>query len=307
MKEEALTADDVAALLRIGKKKVYDLAKSGDLPSYRVGRKLRFTTSAVARYMASPLEGSLPRGRDTESILSAFPLGRDDPFVLAGTSSAAGALCGLLGQHGLPVTRMPIGSYAALVNVYAGQADAAFIRLYDGKTGMYNIPFMRRLAPGMPAVVVRIAPVTQGFLVARGNPKKLTSWGSLLRDGVTIANRTVGCAARVLLDEHISRMEVHPESLSGYSRMLPSAQATAAEIKTRAADVCIGTKHEARDYGLDFVPLQDGWLDVALRKSNRTERLVRAVRDIAPSPEFARALAGLGYDTSHAGAIVYEC
>lgn len=307
MREEALTADDVAALLHIGKKKVYDLAKSGELPSYRVGRKLRFTTSAVARYMSAPLDVNPAKGGDTESILSAFPLGGDDPFVLAGTSLAAGALSGLLGQYGLPVTRVPIGSYAALVNVYAGRADAAFIHLYDGKTGTYNIPFVRRVSPGMPAVVVRIAPVTQGFLVARGNPKKLTSWGSLLRDSITIANRTVGCAARVLLDEHIARMEVRPESLNGYNRTLPSAQAAAAEVKTGAADVCVGTEREARDHGLDFVPLQKGWIDVALRKSDRTERLVRAIRDIAPSPEFARELEGLGYDASHAGAIVYEC
>lgn len=306
MREETLTADDVAAMLHVGKKKVYELAKSGELPSYRVGRQVRFTAAAVARYIASPPDGT-SISADTESILTAFPLGGDDPFVLAGTSPAAGVLVGLLSTRDLSVARVPLGSYAALVNVYAGRADAAFIHLYDGKTGTYNIPYVQRVAPGMPTMVVRIAPVAQGLLVAKGNPHGLTSWGSLLRPGVTLANRSVGCAARVLLDERLVRMEVRPESLRGYDQVLPSAHAAATEVSAGTADVCIGTEREARDCGLDFVPLQTGWVDVALRKSDRTERLVRAVRELAPSPAFAQELKGLGYDVSHAGAIVYEC
>ena len=61
--DEALQVEDVSALLGVGRNTVYSLAKSGELASYRVGRKLRFTRADVERYIeASKTGGShLPR------------------------------------------------------------------------------------------------------------------------------------------------------------------------------------------------------------------------------------------------------
>ena len=65
--DEALQVEDVSALLGVGRNTVYSLAKSGELASYRVGRKLRFTRADVERYIeasktgGSPLRPHLPR------------------------------------------------------------------------------------------------------------------------------------------------------------------------------------------------------------------------------------------------------
>lgn len=50
---DALTAEEVAEMLRVSKNSVYRLAQSGELASYRARRKLRFTLRDVEAYTRS--------------------------------------------------------------------------------------------------------------------------------------------------------------------------------------------------------------------------------------------------------------
>ena len=55
--DDALTAEEVAEMLRVSKNSVYRLAQSGELASYRVGRKLRFTLRDVEEYIQKRTRG----------------------------------------------------------------------------------------------------------------------------------------------------------------------------------------------------------------------------------------------------------
>lgn len=46
-RSEIMTADEVAELLRLDRKTVYEAAKKGEIPNLRVGRVLRFHRQAV--------------------------------------------------------------------------------------------------------------------------------------------------------------------------------------------------------------------------------------------------------------------
>ena len=81
-----------------------------------------------------------------------------------------------------------LGSYLALVDLYLGRADAAVVHLYDRKSNTYNIPYVQRLAPGMPVSIVRIARRPVGAIVQAGNPKRIHSWGSILTRGASLVN-----------------------------------------------------------------------------------------------------------------------
>ena len=48
---KALTVQDVADILKIAKNTVYELVKRGELNSYKVGRKVRFTLKDVESYI----------------------------------------------------------------------------------------------------------------------------------------------------------------------------------------------------------------------------------------------------------------
>lgn len=308
---DALTAEEVAALLRVGKGSVYRLARTGALPSYHVGRKLRFTARDVSAYMTAARQGAKAPSRPQESGVpspsKAFPLDDRDSFLVAGGGLEGGVIAEMFGELGLPVSHARSDSYTALVNLYAGLADAAIVNLYDRKTNSHNTPYIQRIAPGTPVLLVRLFREKQGFMVAPGNPKGVRTWGSLLKDGVRLANRKRGCSVRVLLDEKLSALEARPEAVRGYRRELESGAACAREVACGAADVALGSAREAEEAGLEFVPLQDGWTDIAFAKTERSSAFVRAAREMAADESFAKRLSALGFDASRAGSIVYEC
>ena len=49
--KEALNAIEVAELLNITKNTVYELVKRGEIPAYKVGKKLRIDKSDVKEYI----------------------------------------------------------------------------------------------------------------------------------------------------------------------------------------------------------------------------------------------------------------
>ena len=48
---EVMTADEVAKLLRVDRKTVYEAAQRGELPHRRLGRRLLFERGAVLRWL----------------------------------------------------------------------------------------------------------------------------------------------------------------------------------------------------------------------------------------------------------------
>ena len=217
--DDFMNAEEVARYLHLGKNTVYQLAKSGKLASYHVGRKLKFTLEDVEAYVASTHHASAQRVvtaplavanaepnpiiEENLSRAAAFGELEGDPFIIAGSDVAADLIASALNSGGMPATRLVHGSYTALVNLYAGDANAAVVHLYDQKTNSYNVPYARNLAPGVSVVILRLYGREQGFIVQQGNPKKLSTWGGLLREGVRISNRAKGSGARVLLDEKL--------------------------------------------------------------------------------------------------------
>ena len=328
--DDALTAEEVAEMLRVSKNSVYRLAQSGELASYRVGRKLRFTLRDVEAYTRSGMRasqgaqasnGPSPHPRTAEAGPSpsaaregmsemprAFSLDGREPFVIAGNDLSGDIIAHALAAAGLPISRAYVGSYTALVNLYAKQANAALVHLFDRRTNAYNVPSVQRIAPGMPVVVIRLLKRKQGFIVQAGNPKKLTTWGGLLREGVRLVNRERGCGTRVLLDEKLLSLEARPEMVEGYDLECATGLEAATLVSKGCADVAIGVERLAKELpGLAFVPLQTEWLDIAIEKTPRTAPLVREIRKIAESESFRGAIDAIeGYEATNTGAIVYE-
>lgn len=51
MRDDVMTVREVAAYLRVTTKTVYDLARKGELPSFRVGRSVRFLHTEIERFV----------------------------------------------------------------------------------------------------------------------------------------------------------------------------------------------------------------------------------------------------------------
>ena len=325
--DDALTADEVAGLLQVSRSTVYKLVKADELASYHIGRKMRFTMGDVENYIArskrakaasvaAGVRSSLAASSAAFGAASAASVSPAAPsaskglssFVLAGNDIAGDILANYLGSANAAVERVYEGSYNALVDLYRGAAHAALSHLYDGDSGSYNVAAVKRLVPGTPVKVVRLVRRRQGLIVARGNPKGLRTWEDLLRPGVRLVNRERGCGSRILLDEQLARLGADRVRIEGYEREATSALSMASFVARGGADAGIGAErvfHQVE--GVDFLPLQDEWLDIVLAKLPGSERIVEAVVKLTRSRPFREEVGALvGYDASRMGEVVYE-
>ena len=208
--EYSLTPEEVAEILKIKKNTVYELIKRGDLAAYRIGRKYRIEMKDVEAYKERSREQTplTNKGFPTLQLAPAINKGNEvkainNPgLVICGQDILLDILSYNLENNpdGIRVYRKHVGSFPGLNAVYEGKADIASAHLWDSDTDTYNIPYVRRLLPGIPTVVVHLAKRMQGFYVKEGNPLKIKQWEDLTRSDIKFVNREPGSGTRVLLD-----------------------------------------------------------------------------------------------------------
>lgn len=184
----------------------------------------------------------------------------------------------------------------------------ATAHMWDGKTGEYNVPYIERMLPGTPAVIIRLASRIQGFYVAKGNPKNIKDWNDLCRSDITIINRERGSGTRILLDEHLRKMGISGKSINGYMREFHSHLAIASSVARGDADLGIGNEKSCLQVqGIDFIPIQKEQYDMVIKKEDLNLPVFDAVFEILHSDEFKFELQGLGgYDLTELGKVIAE-
>ncbi len=303
--ENALDAQDVADILQVSRNTVYNLVKAGELSSYMVGRKMRFTLRDVDAYIDHARTGKTGPARtwprEGENAQDA------SPFRLAGCDVLADLVSNALGSKQSAIERTYVNGYVGLEGMYTGGVDAALVHLYDRKTGRFNVPYVQRMVPGTPLVVFHVAKRTAGFLVRRGNPKRIRTWRDLLRADVVVANRERGAGSRIMLDEYLVSLAASADAFDTAVECA-SAQAAASFVAQGHADCAIGGLDAlSRAEGLHFVPQLEEDFALVVLKSPATEETLRTLRRLLPSRAFRDAAArATGYDTDRAGDILYE-
>ena len=292
--DDALTAEEVAEILHVGRNAVYDLAKTGELGSYRIGRRLRFTYADVQAY--------IERERGGGPAATPAVARQRERLVVCGQDIILDVLSNYVTQAGFECLRSYVGSYDALTALYKGEVQVASAHLWDGDSGEYNVPYVKRLLPGVPAVVVHLTMRTQGLYVRR-----IHDWADLARPGVVIANREKGAGSRVLLDEHLRLLGIEPSSIAGYGTEVQSHIAVASAVARGRADAAVGSEKVARQVdGIDFVPLQKERYDLVVRRADFDTRPIQAMMAILESGIMRDEFAGLGgYDTTDMGRIAF--
>lgn len=314
-----LTPQEVADILKIAKNTVYELIKRGELNGYRVGNKVRVDTKDVEEYKnrtktiknsstVNGIIGDSPGARSNASFCEEGP--RYNEFVICGQDVMLDILTRYLQMHpkGVHALRSYVGSYNGLYSLYNGNVQIATAHLWDGDSGQYNIPFVRRMLPGIPAVIIHLACRVQGFYVAKGNPKDIKGWEDLKRNDLTMINREKGSGTRILLDEHLKKLGISSENIKGYKRESTSHLAIASTIARGGADLGIGNeKTSLQVKEIDFIPLQVERYELVIKKEDQNKAPFEAVMDILRSSEFRNELEGIGgYDLRETGEIVAE-
>ena len=206
---KSLSTQEVADILHVSKSTIYDLIRRGEIHSYKIGRKVRFTQDDVDAYIArSRHEHSIRpvKNIDTHSTLLT-PVTEDAPeLIISGQDVVLDILANYLQQEGICAARTYLNSFEGLLSLYQNHIHVAACHLFDGFD--YNTSFVRSLMPGVPAVLVNVSYRIQGFYVRKGNPKNIKGWSDLRREDISVLNRGVGSSSRILLDIQLKRLGI---------------------------------------------------------------------------------------------------
>ena len=267
---KSLSTQEVAEILHISKSTVYELIRRGEINSYKIGRKVRFTQDDVDAYIArSRHEQSVQPIKRIELQSGLLHPEKEDgeTIVISGQDVILDILANYLHQRSVNAQRVYLNSFEGLLALYEGRVDAAACHLYDTEEKNYNVSFVKKLLPGIPAALINLSYRTQGFYVAAGNPKEIHGWRDLARRDISIINRGPGSSARVLLDGQLHRMGLKKQMVAGYDREMKSHLTMAAAIATGEADLAVGTERISRQIeGLDFIPLQQERFDLVVHR-----------------------------------------
>ncbi len=191
-----------------------------------------------------------------------------------------------------------VGSMGGLRAVSRGEADVAGTHLVDEKTGLFNTPYLEKLGIVDRVTLIRGYNREQGLIVPKGNPKNISGLEDLLRGSMTVINRNPGSGTRVLLDLRLKALasrrglsfDTLKKRIKGYDLEAKSHSAVAAAVAQGTADVGVGIRTVAVQYGLGFIHLADEHYDFAIPRSRLEKEAVQIFLEALRQPDFAKAL-----------------
>jgi len=158
------------------------------------------------------------------------------------------------------------GGWTAALN---GEADIAGTHLLDEDTMEYNIPFLRKFNAENKIALVRGYVRNIGFILPKGNPKKIASFKDLFRDDVVFINRNIGSGTRTFIDHNLSKIEDTDNrgfKIRGYENEAKTHSAVAAAVAQKRADVGFGVECWASHYNLKFTHIAEEEYDFIIPK-----------------------------------------
>lgn len=309
---KSLSTEQVANILHVSKSTIYSLIKKGDITSYKIGRKVRFTQEDVDAYIARSRHSqqvAAPVQKVTvQSSLLCGESSQKQPLIISGQDVILDILSNYLHQYRIQALRAYVGSFESLLSLYQDKVQIATCHLWDSDTDTYNLPYIRRLMPGIHALAVNLTYRMQGFYVKKGNPKGIKSWQDLARSDVSILNRRKGAGSRILLDEHLFHLGIPAGSVKGYENEQSSHLTVAKAIVEGQADVGIGTGRIVKQFpDLDFIPIQRERYDLIIKKEMYHSPEIQAILHVLRSPEYQNDIFSIAdNDYTDLGKIVGE-
>ncbi len=308
--KSSLTPLEVSELLKITKNTVYELIKRGELPSYKIGKKIRIDMHDVEEYINNQKSNSKPsinRNIINNSLnnnisnITTNNISLNNPtnseIIISGQDILLDVLARYI-EEILPdytILRSYKGSYNGLYDLYNNKVSIASCHLWDGDNDSYNFDYVKRLLPGTPCILVNLAYRLQGFYVAKGNPLNINSFEDLTNKNIKFINREKGSGVRVLLDEKLRLLNIDQNSINGYYNEENSHLAVASTVGRGDANVGLGNKKASMQVEtIDFIPLQTERYDLIIKKSDLNNPIYQNILSILSSEKFKNELYGIG-------------
>jgi molybdate-binding protein/DNA-binding XRE family transcriptional regulator len=175
--------------------------------------------------------------------------------LVAGCDPSASILANALQRQGCELVIDYENSTRSLELLQEGLVHIAGTHLADKVTGKTDLLPVTKMFPRNSVAIISYAMWQEGFVVIRGNPKKIFNVTDLARRGVHIVNRESGAGCRRLLDDMLQEHDIPSSQVKGYEQVIAGHFPAARMVQSGAADCCISTEAVARSLGLGFIPL----------------------------------------------------
>ncbi|MCW2285794.1 excisionase family DNA binding protein [Rhodoblastus acidophilus] len=291
---EFYTTRELAALLRVKERKVYDLAASGEIPVRRVTGKLLFPREEIGQWLdANTLVASPavpPSASEVERPLVA--VGGHDPLLEWALRESGSGIAGFLD--------------GALDGLKRAEADQCVVAgLHIPEEGGWNVATVQAKFAQKSWVLIEWARRRRGLILRPGllnRPKNLRSVRGLKFQARQAASGSELVLDRLLAAEKMTRADLH--TIAAVER---SEMDLAMSLAQGNADVGLGIESAARQFQLDFVPLIEERFDLLVCRKAYFDPPFQKLIALCRSDRFlARANALGGYDVSALGTVHFN-
>jgi putative molybdopterin biosynthesis protein len=291
---EFLTTRELAALLRVKERKVYDLAGEGALPVRRVTGKLLFPRAEIEEWIAG--NGAL-REDAADAATAARPLviaGGHDPLLEWALRESRSGIAAFLD-----------GALDGLERAAQGGCIAAGLHIPENSGQEWNVGTVAWRFANAPVVLIEWAKRTRG-LMCRGDLGRTIRSLADAR-GLRFQSRQPEAGSELILTVLLEQAGLGPDDLSRLDAIERSETDLAMAIADGRADIGLGIEAAARQFHLDFIPLITERFDLLVwRKAYFDPPFQKLVR-FCQSDAFRDRIHKLGgYDIAQFGAVHFN-
>lgn len=283
---EYLTVAELADLLRIKERKVYDLASSGSLPCARATGKLLFAATDVKDWVNRSKSG----GASESTTRPAIFLGSHDPL-----------LDWAIRQSRSGIATYFDGSLDGLSRFVSREGIATGLHIREGSD--WNWPVVKRAAQSENAVLIRFGKRSRG-IVYRVDGAEMTSLADLAGLKIAPRQKESGSAdlfAKLLADHNVDTTEIK------FAQVARTEDEAVMMVKHGEADATFGLLSVAKSYGLPFLPAIEEAFDLLIDRRAWFEPGIQTFLDFCGSEAFRQRAASLGgYDVSDFGKVIWN-
>ncbi|PWE33872.1 excisionase [Maritimibacter sp. 55A14] len=274
-----LTTREVADMLRVKERKVYDLAAAGEIPHRRITGKLLFPRDEIMAWIDGPDPA------------------RDRPAVLAGSHDPL--LDWAVRESGCGLATLFDGSRDGLERFAGG--DAALCGLHLPEPDGWNVQTVA--ARGLrDCVLIGWAERSRGLLLAPALRGEIGGIGDLR--GRRMVMRQPGAGAAALCERLLDGAGLTQDDLAPCGGLARTESDAAAAVAAGEADAALGIEAMARRFHLEFLPLTRECFDLLIdRRAYFTDPVQRLLAFCATDALREKADAMGGYDLAPSGAV----
>lgn len=286
-----LTTREVAQLLRVKERKVYDLAARGKIPCSRATGKLLFPRDDIENWIAQTQSGK---------VASAPRVAR--PAVLLGSHDPL--LEWALRESGCGIATFFDGSLDGIDRFLNGEGIATAMHLFDATSKSWNIQTAASYLARDNIALMEWAGRSRGLIISPHCDKPVTGLDDIR--GLTVVTRQPGAGSQQLLNHLLKEHNIGKADFTAYPAQRTETDAVMPLLQGKA-DVCLGLAAIAEQYKLVYIPLVQERFDIAVDRHFWFGKPWQTLLDFCKSEEFKNKASEFGgYDVSALGKIWFN-